>query len=491
MKSMRALGARTKMTMAAAFVAVMGAALLGAVSPARAAEIPATITDLTVSGTTAPGDRFRVDFDWSVPNNAAPGDTFSIDLPAELRAMATTFPLPVPGTDDAVANAEVVGGRVTFTLTDYVLTHENVSGDAHFWVELSESAVPGQTLTISWAGTTTPVTVEPPRDREVDEHLEGSKFGSWDDERNRMRWTLSGPLGYDEVSFSDTLQDGQTFDCSEYFFEYWRLDDRGAWVETITPAAADAEGTCTPTTFTATIRNIPDGMVAGLVVWAVVPAGADVVSNTATFTYGESTNEWEASAEVMGAGGSGDGTERNAEVSWTKVDEDGGALAGSEWSLTGPDGTAMTVVDNGALDADDASGALRVVGLAWGEYTLVETVAPVGYVLSDEALTVTVGEQSLAGSFGAVVNVAEVQPTPGPTPDPTPSVGPSGEPVDEPGETPSPAPSTSAPDASPTPGALGATGASGDSASIALAAGAFIMAGVLLAVMRRRSDAMS
>ncbi|MGO1317042.1 MAG: DUF7507 domain-containing protein, partial [Cellulomonadaceae bacterium] len=69
------------------------------------------------------------------------------------------------------------------------------------------------------------------------------------------------------------------------------------------------------------------------------------------------------------------------QVSWTKVDGDGALLAGSEWSLAGPGGTTIPVVDNGTNDADPADGSFLVTDLAWGTYTLTETKAPAGYLV--------------------------------------------------------------------------------------------------------------
>ena len=90
-------------------------------------------------------------------------------------------------------------------------------------------------------------------------------------------------------------------------------------------------------------------------------------------------------------------------VSWTKVDSDNSnaALAGSEWTITGPGVPAGTVVTDcvtatcgtGAFDDQDpAPGAFRIVGLAWGSYSFVESKAPQGY--------------EGGGAFDLVVNAA-------------------------------------------------------------------------------------
>lgn len=101
-------------------------------------------------------------------------------------------------------------------------------------------------------------------------------------------------------------------------------------------------------------------------------------------------------------------------VTWEKSDEDGNALAGSEWQLTGPDGTNTTVVDNQAPDDDPADGAFRVEGLTWGNYTLVETKAPAGYQRLDTEFSFTIDGthlQAVVNDGHAIVNKQQVPPS--------------------------------------------------------------------------------
>ncbi|MGC3022001.1 SpaA isopeptide-forming pilin-related protein [Brevibacterium sp. FAM 24630] len=91
-------------------------------------------------------------------------------------------------------------------------------------------------------------------------------------------------------------------------------------------------------------------------------------------------------------------------LSWKKVDEDGKALAGAEFTLTGPNGKDFVVTDNGDLDADEAAGQFEVSDLAWGDYTIKETSAPEGYALSDETQTVTISGEKRDVTFSDIVN---------------------------------------------------------------------------------------
>lgn len=74
-------------------------------------------------------------------------------------------------------------------------------------------------------------------------------------------------------------------------------------------------------------------------------------------------------------------TAQPATLTWSKVNLDGNTIGGSEWSLTGtshPNG--LTVIDDGRNDGAINPGKLEVSNLKWGEYTLTETKAPVGYI---------------------------------------------------------------------------------------------------------------
>ena len=98
------------------------------------------------------------------------------------------------------------------------------------------------------------------------------------------------------------------------------------------------------------------------------------------------------------------------QITWTKTDPAGALLGGSEWVVSGPGGFTLAVLDNGTNDADDAVGALKVLGLPDGDYGLVETKAPAGYVAGTVTTTVTVNPNSPQGTFGGVVNTPVTTP---------------------------------------------------------------------------------
>lgn len=90
-------------------------------------------------------------------------------------------------------------------------------------------------------------------------------------------------------------------------------------------------------------------------------------------------------------------------VTWQKVAAGSSdLLAGSTWTLTGPDVPENTVVVDcteatcpaGAyLDQNPAPGEFSLTDLAWGDYTIVEKTAPAGYYLNTSAKQFTIGSE--------------------------------------------------------------------------------------------------
>lgn len=76
---------------------------------------------------------------------------------------------------------------------------------------------------------------------------------------------------------------------------------------------------------------------------------------------------------------------RKGTVSWRKTDTENNPLAGSSWTLTGPDGQSRTITDNGDGDEDRTDGSFRVTGFDMGAYTLTDSQAPSGFHKDDSS----------------------------------------------------------------------------------------------------------
>lgn len=94
-------------------------------------------------------------------------------------------------------------------------------------------------------------------------------------------------------------------------------------------------------------------------------------------------------------------------VSWEKVNESGAPLEGSEWTISDAAGNEIPLDDCVATsaegcsgrDVDPEAGQFRVEYLDWGDYTLVETKAPAGYVLDETPRPFTISRDRLDFAF--------------------------------------------------------------------------------------------
>lgn len=98
-------------------------------------------------------------------------------------------------------------------------------------------------------------------------------------------------------------------------------------------------------------------------------------------------------------------------LTWKKVDADDKSrlLGGSEWLLKGPG----LPEEGRSIEDVHKDGKFEVKDLAWGEYTLVEKLAPAGYILDTTARKVSIGEEvkTLEGTFGDITNTKVVAPS--------------------------------------------------------------------------------
>lgn len=97
-------------------------------------------------------------------------------------------------------------------------------------------------------------------------------------------------------------------------------------------------------------------------------------------------------------------------LTWKKVDAgDKSLLSGSEWLLKGPG----LPKEGKSIEDVNKDGKFEEKDLAWGEYTLVEKLAPAGYILDTTARKVSIGEEvkTLEATFGDITNTKVVAPS--------------------------------------------------------------------------------
>jgi uncharacterized surface anchored protein len=305
-----------------ALVMVLLAWVLGAshLSRASAAQIDGAITGVSIQQTQAgTNTNMRLDLTWAVPDSAAQGDTFTLTLPDELKSVTTGFDLLAPD-GSVVAVAHVVGKIVTFTLTDYADTHNDVHGGAFFFVKWDQSNLPTQgpvQLAFTTSTTVYHDTVNYTGTGTID-RTKPRKSGHWADPdvhsgNDALAWALNSPSGpFNKVTFNDTIGAGQALDCSTLKLQLGsNLDANGnAGTVGVLPAGKVIAKTCSTSAL-----HIEAGPIAADQI-VIVRYSVDITdstlpkyTNSADVTVdGTSYGSVSGSIKVPGAGGSGTGT---------------------------------------------------------------------------------------------------------------------------------------------------------------------------------------
>lgn len=291
-------------------------------SPASAAEIPGAITSVAVTEDVVQyGDQLRVEVAWSLPDTVAAGDTFWLQLPDEFSRRSTTFDLRSPA-GDVVATAVVASdGRVTFTSTNFVETHDRVAGTAYFFVTFTSETTGGEVVTLEFPTSTTvhtdTITVTPfgaiDRSHPV-------KAGFWTDPDDQglsdpegaLTWSVASPRGpADQLRFDDATNAGQAFRCAEVRVERTTsVDPFSGFLLNLSPVpASDYTFTCTRQAWELVLRRplAADEIVQVSVTADVTDPTRESYTNEALVTTGTTEQASTATVSRFDAGGVGDG----------------------------------------------------------------------------------------------------------------------------------------------------------------------------------------
>jgi len=138
------------------------AAVIAGPATARAAEV-AGITSLTITEPTDQikvWDRIAFEATWAVPDTATAGDTFRLAFPTSpsLTGVRDSFALTAPD-GQTIGMCEVSTGELVCTLTDYVDSHNDVSGTLHFRARADEETTLTEIPFTTGGGTVVPVDV--------------------------------------------------------------------------------------------------------------------------------------------------------------------------------------------------------------------------------------------------------------------------------------------------------------------------------------------
>ena len=238
----------------------------------RAAVLPTAVTDVKINQTTAGQfSGITVAITWVLPADAKPGDTFTVQLPASLQAQNTTFPLRAPD-GSIVATAVVKNDLVTFTVSNYVLTHNHVKGSAGVNAHFNQKLItPGAQNNFQFLAGTTKFNSKVFIGVGVStQHNSAQKIGFWTDPADQgsthpadaLQWRVYSRIGpQTNLVFKDTLGPGQVNDCASLrVISSTTFDSKGNLTHAHS-VGSRATVTCLATTFTVRMATVHTGEV--------------------------------------------------------------------------------------------------------------------------------------------------------------------------------------------------------------------------------------
>ncbi|HEU5222406.1 MAG TPA: SpaA isopeptide-forming pilin-related protein, partial [Candidatus Lumbricidophila sp.] len=374
-------------------------------SIAQAAVAPVVFNNIQVSGTPPKqvGDRFTLSIDWRVADRAAhAGDTFQVPFDPAFSGIPQDFDLKSPA-GDVIANCSVVKDLLTCTFTSFVDSHINVQGN--FTFEAKMVAVPSNGNQLNVGGTT--ITLQEPvapapsggssGPPSVTPIPEFKKTGWVDYDQGVLHWQVQLPKSVlvdsngNDVTFTDTYD--ARLGAPSSFDVRWTtgrvVGQNGGVGEGTAPGKFSVVSDAASHSFTFTYHNaaaLGDDQFLTLQYTQKIPTGTrSGASFSNTFASTDHTDSAQLQYTVTG-GGNGTGN-TNGQVSVTKVDKRDSSrkLAGAVFEVRDANGAVVAT-----LPATDANGEATSGDIAPGNYTLVETVAPAGYVLDSTPHAVTI-----------------------------------------------------------------------------------------------------
>ncbi len=362
----------------------------------------ADTVDITVSNTSLStnaingGTSTEFSFDFAVPNSAKSGDTTVISLPDELNFQRNqTFNVYASDGTTVVATAviDTTTKTLTLTYTDYVDTHDDVTGHLSMNVVVDRTVVTEATTvpaTVTINGTTTITissgginyTVSTGDSDDIDFWKYGVSYS--DDEVMYLINVNTSAATVSNVVISDTINSAglEYVDGSFEIFEgTWYKNAQNYWAlggSTNVTSNYNIELSADNTSFSINLGTISKGyMIRYRVKANYTLINGEQLSNSATY-YSENTALNNADNTFTYQGASGTASGYNYSLTVQKVNEAGEALAGAEFTVTHEStGQVVGTITTGS------DGTATISGLLKDNYIITETKAPTGYAIAD------------------------------------------------------------------------------------------------------------
>ncbi|MGX7150167.1 Cna B-type domain-containing protein [Enterococcus ureasiticus] len=379
---------------------------------------------------------FKVRYDWSIPNDidVYEGDQMEIILPSELQTIQNTVLEFKDSAGNIIAYGQATssgGNNFVVTFTDYVETHSNINGFFEFYVEFSTQVKPGEVIDIvfdiSGATVTIPVTPEEPdpgpgpdpeSKPEEDKFYKSGYFEmdgpgtlSWfvniippKFQENPVFPNLYEPLN--NVTLFDELGNGQelikgTVQVRRAYGWTGGVVSTGEWEDFPVTNYDIAKGT-----FEVELGNMDDGLGRQVkYITQITDPYQEVFDNKVTAT--AESYERESSKTIKSEGGSAGGSGTVAGFSVIKQDGEGKPLKDAVFDLYrySNTGERMLVVKDLVSNSE---GEVSYTGLKFGKYELVETKAPLGFVLLETPYEFNIIKSGINQLEVPIVNKKEI-----------------------------------------------------------------------------------
>ncbi|MEX2785714.1 Ig-like domain-containing protein [Streptococcus sp. H49] len=379
-----------------------------------------TITDSSLSTTSVTGsETTEMSLDFSVPDSAKSGDTTIISLPDELK-FTRNQSFNVYAADGSVVATAVIDAAaktLTLTYTDYVNTHNDVTGTLTFQVGVDTNVVT-ENATIQTAITVggNLVTIGSGSLNygigQGDGDFDFYKYGVINYDTNEITYVLNINTSNSSVSnvvLTDELQSaGLSYVDGSFSIHTgsWYKNANNQWslgngVNVTDSYAVNVSGN----SYTVNLGDITQGFSISYKVKIDYDAvNGERFLNSATIT-SEENESTSANNTVTYQSASGSANGYNYNLTINKQNEDGDSLAGATFEVI----RTATGEVVGTITTD-STGTGSLSGLLKDDYTIVETSAPAGYTLA-ENVTVSASDFDTTGATVTVVDQAETTTT--------------------------------------------------------------------------------
>lgn len=364
-------------------------------------------------------DIIQVHMDWSIPNGGAKkGDTTLIDLPDQLDLVnSVTFDvLDENGAVVATAVADKESKTVLLTYTDFVETHSNVKGTLQFFSRFDKQRIDeyGTIKLVFPINKTTEVSTEVEVEEATDDPNEVINKWSWFSTDSRtlyweVRVNASGQE-FPNAVVTDTFQtDNYTLVPGSIKVTSAEFPDADKGIFDNPTNKIDITSQVTvnylANGFTVDFGDMPKG-IGYLISYDTTidhqPQDQEEFSNLATLESNQITIDSKES-KTQYSDGSGTGTGEVFSIQLMKTSEDGTVLAGAEFDVY-KDSTNEKV---GQIVTNE-QGLGEITNLLQEDYTLIETKAPIGFILDAAPIKVASNEFQNKIAFKQVTNKAEL-----------------------------------------------------------------------------------